>query len=328
VKKPSNKLNDSLGKSSGLSSSYSFLPSFLVSQNHRNSGSGGGAGGEEKIATPESSSGDVQLVIPPSHQTVVDAVSDAFDKQLKQIDNLEHEFSREKKKASRLNPPTTNGHQQITSNPVNINFNLNSNKNQYQRKKVTRIIDDNKKQHKITFDLNKDSILDEGILVPLRPIESTTWGGIDVDVTNSIHLDNLTIAIQSANLFGLNTAGIDIISPDISIPWHQNGGIINEVNFAPLFGGAEISRSYIPQFFSEFIEGEGRIPMEIHETLLDAKKKQHQYIKKEMKCFLVASHETLDANLNQIHFPFDSINKRVKALIYRPDVEAIVIYFG
>jgi cyanophycin synthetase len=173
-----------------------------------------------------------------------------------------------------------------------------------------------------------DSILDEGILVPLRPIESTAWGGIDVDVTNCIHPDNLTIAIQSANIFGLNTAGIDIISPDISYPWHQNGGIINEVNFAPLFGGAEISRSYIPKFFSEFINGEGRIPIEIHETLLEAKNKQHQYIKKGMKCFLVASHETLDANLNKIYFPFDSIKKRVKALLYRLDVEAIVIYLG
>lgn len=173
-----------------------------------------------------------------------------------------------------------------------------------------------------------DSIPDDGVWVPLRPIESTAWGGADLDVTKNIHPDNLTIAIQAANLFGLNTAGIDIISPDISIPWHQNGGIINEVNFAPLFGGAEISRSYIPQFFSEFIEGEGRIPIEIHETLLDAKNKQHEYIKKGMKCFLVASHETLDANLNQIHFPFDSINRRVRALLYRLDVEAIVIYFG
>ena len=84
----------------------------------------------------------------------------------------------------------------------------------------------------------------------------------------------------------------------------------------------------VVNFFSEFIKGEGRIPIEIHETLSDAKNKQHQYIKKKMKCFLGASHETLDANLNTILLPYDSIKKRVKALLYRLDGDAIVIYLG
>ena len=47
-----------------------------------------------------------------------------------------------------------------------------------------------------------------------------------------------------------------------------------------------------------------------------------------MKCFLVASHEALDANLNTILLPYDSIKKRVKALLYRLDGDAIVIYLG
>jgi len=110
------------------------------------------------------------------------------------------------------------------------------------------------------------SIPDEGVRIPLRRIESTEWGGVDEDVTNIVHPENRGIAVRTANLFGLHMAGIDIISPDIAKPWHTNGAIINEVNFSPLFGGAEISRSHIAAFFAEFISGDGKIPIKSFET--------------------------------------------------------------
>jgi hypothetical protein len=73
------------------------------------------------------------------------------------------------------------------------------------------------------------SIPEPGVLVPLRRIESTAWGGVDEEVTQIIHKDNLFAALYASKLLGLNVAGIDIISPDISEPWHKNGAIINEV---------------------------------------------------------------------------------------------------
>jgi hypothetical protein len=141
-RKNSNKSNDSLGKSNGLSNSYSFLPSFLVSSSQR--------GDEEKIvSTPEST----QVQPHSNHQTVVDAVSDAFDKQLKQIDNLENEFSQKIKKSARNPAPA--------SHPMKINFNnLDSKNNQlevnHRRRQVTRIVGDTStnKQQRITFDIN------------------------------------------------------------------------------------------------------------------------------------------------------------------------------
>ena len=67
----------------------------------------------------------------------------------------------------------------------------------------------------------------------------------DEDVTDIIHPDNLAdIALRAASLFGLNVAGIDIITPDIRMASHQNGAIINEVNFAPLLGGDIFQRPY------------------------------------------------------------------------------------
>jgi cyanophycin synthetase len=102
-----------------------------------------------------------------------------------------------------------------------------------------------------------------GRRVHLRDIESTQWGGWDEEVTDQLHPDNLAIALQAAQLLGLSVAGVDVISQDITVPWHQNGAIINEVNHAPLLGGGEISRRYIPEFLRGLMHGDGRIPVEV-----------------------------------------------------------------
>ena len=93
-----------------------------------------------------------------------------------------------------------------------------------------------------------DAIPAAGTRIPLRAIESTTSGGFDEEVTDRIHPDNLDIALRATALFGLEVAGIDIITPDIGTPWHANGAIINEVNYAPLLGGGEISPRHVPEF--------------------------------------------------------------------------------
>ncbi|WP_153039631.1 hypothetical protein [Solemya elarraichensis gill symbiont] len=67
-----------------------------------------------------------------------------------------------------------------------------------------------------------DSVPEKGVWVPLRKIESTEWGGHIEDVTELVHPDNRQIAEQAASLFQLSNAGIDIISSDISRPWHEN----------------------------------------------------------------------------------------------------------
>ena len=107
-----------------------------------------------------------------------------------------------------------------------------------------------------------DTIPDAGARVPLRAIESTAGGGFDEEVTDRIHPDNLDIALRATALFGLEVAGIDIITSDIGTPWHANGAIINEVNYAPLLGGGEISRRHVPEFLQRLLGGNGRIPVE------------------------------------------------------------------
>lgn len=174
-----------------------------------------------------------------------------------------------------------------------------------------------------------DSIPESGVTVPLRVIESTQWGGGDEDLTASIHPDNVTIALRAAELFDLCVAGIDVISPDINKPWHENGAIINEVNFAPQLGRAEISKSYIPTFLSRFIEDNGRIPVEVYaggESAVTAARSRQQELSKEgINCFITSHNLSLEPSGQKIHFPFGSLFKRCRVLLLNRQVEAIIL---
>ena len=170
-----------------------------------------------------------------------------------------------------------------------------------------------------------ESIPDSGVNIPLRRIESTEWGGVDEEVTAAVHPENSKIAVQAATLFGLHVAGIDIISPDITQPWFTNGAIINEVNFAPLLGGADISRSHIPAFFAEFMDGTGKIPIEFFETDTSALDFQQQQTAQGKRCYIVSADRCLDESGNEIFMPFKDARRRVKALTLRNEVDAIAV---
>lgn len=181
---------------------------------------------------------------------------------------------------------------------------------------------------KVTLTL--DSIPPKDSWIELRDIESTQWGGRDEDVTTIVHPDNLDIALRASKLFGLSVAGIDIITDDISKSWNETNAIINEVNFAPLLGGGEISKSCIPKFFDDFIEKDGRIPLEIfigntEETVHIAKTKQQEYLDAGFKCYLTNHDMTLDNNHTQIKFPTNSISNRTQALLLNDNVDALVL---
>ena len=50
-------------------------------------------------------------------------------------------------------------------------------------------------------------------------------------------------------------------STDITQAWHSNGAVINEVNYAPLLGGGEISRSHIASHLSRMLKNQGKTPI-------------------------------------------------------------------
>lgn len=83
------------------------------------------------------------------------------------------------------------------------------------------------------YDLN--TVLPAGEICYLRATANLSTGGIAVDRTDEIHPENAWVAQRAARIIGLDIAGIDIVTPDISKPLHETGGVIVEVNAAPGF---------------------------------------------------------------------------------------------
>lgn len=81
--------------------------------------------------------------------------------------------------------------------------------------------------------LSPDSILKEGERLYLRENANLSTGGIAKDCTDLIHPLNIELAVKAASLIGLDIAGVDITTPDISKPIVESCGVIIEVNAAP-----------------------------------------------------------------------------------------------
>lgn len=80
-----------------------------------------------------------------------------------------------------------------------------------------------------------NSILAKGEIAYLRATANLSTGGIAIDRTDDIHPENVWIAERVAKVIGLDIAGIDVVTPDITRPLREMDGVIVEVNAAPGF---------------------------------------------------------------------------------------------
>lgn len=67
----------------------------------------------------------------------------------------------------------------------------------------------------------------------LRENANLSTGGEAYDCTDLVHPENIEIFIAAAKTIGLDIAGIDVVTTDISEPISKNNGAIVEVNAAP-----------------------------------------------------------------------------------------------
>ena len=82
---------------------------------------------------------------------------------------------------------------------------------------------------------DRGSVPEKGEIVYLRSTANLSTGGTAVDVTDVIHPDNREMAERSARAIGLDVAGIDFLTEDITRSYREIGGAICEVNAAPGF---------------------------------------------------------------------------------------------
>jgi len=170
------------------------------------------------------------------------------------------------------------------------------------------------------------------VRVPLRRIESTADGGFHEHVTSEVHPANVDAASRAAALLDLDIAGVDIISSDISVPWFDNGAVINEVNFAPVLGRSENSRRRIPEYLARIIDGDGRIEVEVvidgSASLSAARQRQQLIVDRGLRCWLTSAGHTVGPDGSERRMPFATLAERFHALILDSSVDALVLAAG
>lgn len=108
---------------------------------------------------------------------------------------------------------------------------------------------------------------DSGEKVFLRGNGNLSTGGTSLDVTDQVHEENIKMAIQATRLIGLDVAGVDLVTPDISLPLKEAGGVLIEINASPGLrmhhfptrGKARDVANVLVKYL--FPEGDGRIPI-------------------------------------------------------------------
>ncbi|MDP7038736.1 MAG: cyanophycin synthetase [Myxococcota bacterium] len=82
---------------------------------------------------------------------------------------------------------------------------------------------------------NAETVLKEGEIFYLRSTGNLSTGGTAIDMTDEVHPDNQEMAMRAAKAVGLDVAGVDFITPDVTRSYKDLGGAICEINAAPGF---------------------------------------------------------------------------------------------
>src|SRR6185369_3782009 len=82
-------------------------------------------------------------------------------------------------------------------------------------------------------ELTLDSVPAAGREVWLRKVANLSAGGVSIDVTPTVHVDNVVLAQEVAQQFQLTCMGIDVMAVDLSRSWREGGFGIIEINAAP-----------------------------------------------------------------------------------------------
>jgi cyanophycin synthetase len=124
-------------------------------------------------------------------------------------------------------------------------------------------------------------------------------------------------------------AGIDILSPDISQPWFENGAVISKVNYSPELDGGEISRRHLRAWLEQLLPERGRIPIEIfvgsQSAWTAASLRWQQLLAGGLKAWLSSSTLTLAPSGQTHQLPWSDGYRRARALAMWADVDALVL---
>ncbi|MCB2060578.1 MAG: acetate--CoA ligase family protein [Novosphingobium sp.] len=176
--------------------------------------------------------------------------------------------------------------------------------------------------------LTPQSVPAEDQWVNLRPLSNDDWGGSIEDLTDHIHPDNARLAIDAVRMFGLKIAGVDLMTTDISRPWHENGAVILELNFMPQIR-IQKREEHAARLMPALMGGDGRIPVHLVTGQGDlpgeARRLRSQLESQGRKCHLTSSDRSEDAAGREIVMTASGLFERSLALIMRRDVHELIL---
>jgi D-alanine-D-alanine ligase-like ATP-grasp enzyme len=109
-----------------------------------------------------------------------------------------------------------------------------------------------------------NTVMPKNAVAKLRTVANWSQGGTATDLTDFVHPDNADMAVRAALAVGIDVAGVDFITHDISRPYYEVGGAICEINYRP---GLRVHMAADPDgkhdigsaIVESLISGDGRI---------------------------------------------------------------------
>ena len=128
-------------------------------------------------------------------------------------------------------PPSVTGDGQRTIDDLIDELNRDPFRDDFRLKLIEK--DEDLVQRLTSLGYALPSVLEAGKTVALRTVANVSQGGFAANVTDEVHPDNREMAIRATRALGLDIAGIDFMTTDISRSFKESGGGIIEVNARP-----------------------------------------------------------------------------------------------
>ncbi|PAX50978.1 ATP-binding protein [Brunnivagina elsteri] len=81
--------------------------------------------------------------------------------------------------------------------------------------------------------LSLDSVIEKDETIYLRKVANLLAGDVSIDVTSTMHPDNIILAQDIDQYFRLTCVGIDVIAESLEISWKEGSFAVLEINAAP-----------------------------------------------------------------------------------------------
>jgi cyanophycin synthetase len=172
-----------------------------------------------------------------------------------------------------------------------------------------------------------DDVLPKEKVVFLRRANVPEFAGHNEIITQKVHPENISLVERLSRLFRLESAGIDLISTDVSRPWFETAGAVTEINFQPQIG-ANTARANIAAMFPS--DEPSTIPIECfvggQGAMRAGRRRLAALADKGMPSALTSHDVSLDHQGKVIHMAdMGGIFARCSALLKDPNVERLIV---